>query len=155
MGHEVKRRAGYTLIELMLVMVVLAAASLVVAPAVGRAVDGMRVRSEVAGVTSLLRWAREQAVTRGRPQEVTLELEGRALLVRSAGAGLTGGEKRRLLSPIVQIVPTSGRSLAPIIFMPQGQSSGASFRIETSGRPAYVVTVDALTGRVSARRADS
>jgi len=152
----VRRRAGYTLIELVLVMALLGVASLVAAPAVGRAVDGIRVRTEVAGVASLLRWARAEAVTRGRTYAVTLDTDGRALLVRPRGVEpTTGSERRRQLSSLVQVGPASGSVLPPITFTPQGRSSGGALRIDAAGPRAYIVTVDVLTGRVTTRRVDS
>lgn len=155
MGHAVRRRAGYTLIELVLVVAVLAVASLVAAPAVGRAVDGIRVRTEVAGVASLLRWAREEAVTRGQPREVTLDAEGQTLLVCRADGEAVRVEKRRPLSSLVHVVPTPGPVQLPITFTPRGRSSGGTVRLETVGPRVYLVTVDALTGRVTTRRVDS
>jgi len=151
----VRRRAGYTLIELVLVVAVLAVASLVAAPAVGRAVDGIRVRTEVAGVASLLRWAREEAVTRGQAREVTLDADGQALLVRRADGEAVRVEKRRTLSSLVHVVPTPGPMQPPITFTPRGRSSGGTVRLETVGPRVYLVTVDALTGRVTTRRVDS
>lgn len=156
MGHEVRRRAGYTLLELILVMAVLAVASLAVTPAVGRAVDGIRVRTEVAGVASLLRWAREQAVNRGQAREVIFDAQGRALVVRRAAGESTGAvERRRPLSSVIALAPPPGGLLAPITFLPMGLSNGGSLRIEAAGSRVYVVTVDALTGRVSTKRVDS
>jgi general secretion pathway protein H len=155
-GHEVRWRAGYTLIELVLVLAVLAIASFVAAPALGRAVDGIRVRTEVAGVASLLRWAREEAVTRGQSREVTLDAEGQALLVRRAGSeAVATVEKRRALSSLVHVVPAPGSVQPPITFTPRGRSSGGTVRLETVGPRVYLVTVDALTGRVTTRRVDS
>ena len=151
-----RRGAGYTLIELVLVLAVLAIASFVAAPALGRAVDGIRVRTEVSGVASLLRWAREEAVTRGQPREVTLDADGQALLVRRAGGDTAAPvEKRRVLSSLVHVVPALGSAQPPITFTPRGRSSGGTVRLETVGPRIYLVTVDALTGRVTTRRIDS
>ena len=156
MGREVTRSGGYTLIELVLVMLVLAVASGVAAPAVGRAVDGLRVRAEVAGVASFLRSAREQAVTRGQAHEVTLDAARGVLLVRRAGGeSIAGGETRRHLSSRLHVVPEPGSILQPITFLPHGRSSGGVFRVEAGGSRAYLITVNPLTGRVSTRRADS
>jgi general secretion pathway protein H len=152
----VRRSAGYTLLELILVMAVLAAASLAVTPAVGRAVDGIRVRAEVAGVASLLRWAREQAATHGQAREVIFDDRERALVVRRVAGGPTGTvERRRQLSSLVTVAPPPGGLLGPITFMPMGLSNGGSLRIEAAGPRVYLVTVDALTGRVSTTRVDS
>jgi general secretion pathway protein H len=150
----VRRRAGYTLIELVLVMAVLAVASMVAAPAVGRAVDGIRVRTEVAGIASFLRSVREQAVTRRQAHEVALDPEQRTLLVRRVGRdAISGGETRRQLSSLLHLKSSTG--LQPITFMPQGNSSGGSFRIEAAGPQAYIITVEPLTGRVTTKRVDS
>ena len=154
MGHAVRRSAGYTLIELVLVMAVLAVASMVTAPAVGRAVDGIRVRTEVAGIASFLRSVREQAVTRRQAHEVAFDAERRTLRVRRVGRdAVSGGETRRQLSSLLHL--ESPTELRPITFMPQGGSSGGSFRIEAAGPRAYIITVDPLTGRVSTKRVDS
>jgi general secretion pathway protein H len=155
-GHEVRRRDGYTLIELVLVVAVLAVASMVVGPAVGRAVDGIRVRTEVAGIASFLRSARQQAVTLRQAHEVALDAERRTLLVRRVGRdAISSGETRRQLSSLLHLKPLTGSSLQPITFMPQGNSSGGSFRIEATGPRAYVITVDPLTGRVTTKRVDA
>ena len=150
------RSGGFTLIELVMVVAVLAVASAVVAPAVGRTVDGVRVRTEVAGVASFLRWAREQTVTRGVSHEVALDPEARALLFRHAGGGpIAGGEVRRQLSTLLRIASGPDRSPQRITFLPQGRSTGGSLRIEAVGSRVYIITVDPLTGRVATRRVDS
>jgi general secretion pathway protein H len=157
-GREVRRSrsGGYTLIEVVMVIAVLAVASAVVAPAVGRTVDGVKVRTEVAGVASFLRRAREQAVTRGESYEVALDSQTRALLFRRAGGdSIAGVEARRKLSPLLQFAPAPGHLPQRITFMPQGRSSGGGFRIEAVGPRVYIITVDPLTGRVTTQRVDS
>lgn len=147
---------GYTLIELLLVIAVLAVASVVTVPAVGRAVDGIRVRAEVSGVVSFLRSAREQAVTRGQAHEVIVDVEGRALVARRGGGEPPAAfETRRPLSALLQITPVTGRVVPPIRFLPHGRSTGGSFRIDAAGARAYLITVDALTGRVTTKRVES
>jgi general secretion pathway protein H len=147
---------GYTLIEVVVVMAVLVIASAALAPAVGRTLDGVKVRTEVAGIASFLRWAREQAVTRGESHEVALDPEARALLFRRAGGeSVAAVETRRQLSLLLHVAPAPGRLPQRITFMPQGRSSGGSFRIEAVGPRVYIVTVDPLTGRVTTQRVDS
>ena len=155
MGRAVRRagsRGGYTLIEVVMVLAVLAVACAVMTPAVGRTVDGVKVRTEVAGVASFLRRAREQAVTRGEPHEVALDSGARTLLFRRAGGeSMTGVEARRVLSPLLHVAAAPTR----ITFMPQGRSSGGVLRIEAVGPRVYLITVDPLTGRVTTQRVDA
>jgi general secretion pathway protein H len=137
-------RRGYTLIEVVVVLLVLALAAGVVAPSVGRSVDALRARTEVAGLASFLRAAREQAITRETTVEVRLDAETRVLVLQA------GPEIRvsKAWSPGLTVEPGQPRT---ITFSPHGLSSGGQLQIETLGRTVYVVTVDAMTGRVATR----
>lgn len=143
-------RRGYTLIEVVVVLLVLALATGVVAPSVGRSADALRARAGVAGVASFLRAAREQAITRETTYEVRLDPEGHNLVLQ------TGAEVRTVkrVSPVLRIAAVAGQARS-IAFYPHGFSSGGQLSIETSGAGAYIVTVDGLTGRVTTRRGAS
>ena len=140
-------RRGYTLIETVIVLLVLALAAGIVAPSIGRGVDSIRLRAEVAGVASFLRAARERAIAQHRTLEVGVDGEGRALVLKAGDHDVRGV---RRLSSFVHV--TADRS---VTFFAYGLSSGGRFRIETAGAVVYVVRVDALTGRVSTRRSES
>ena len=142
---------GYSLIELVVVLAVLAVATALVAPAVGRTAEDVRTRADVAGVAAFLRAAREQAITRQQALEVVLDQGAHALVIRRAGRDGAGPvQASRVVSPRLRI---GGDAAARrVVFLPHGMSSGARFAIEAPGPRAYVIAVDALTGRVSTRR---
>jgi general secretion pathway protein H len=145
---------GYSLIELVVVLAVLAVAAAVVAPGVGRTAESVRARAEVGAVAGFLRSAREEAVARQHALEVVVDREAHALVARRAGHdGDRVVHARRALSPLVRIAADPGS--ARVIFQPHGASSGGRLAIEAAGARAYVITVDALTGRVSTQRAGS
>jgi general secretion pathway protein H len=151
-GDEVKR--GYALIEVVVVLVVLAVAASVVVPAAGQVADTVRIRAQVSGVASFLRFAREQAVTQHRAYEVQLDPEAHALVLRAGDAGTGAVLATRALVPTVQL--ETDRPLGRgITFYPHGLSSGGRLRIATAARQVYVVTVDVLTGRVKSERGAS
>src|SRR6267143_1143660 len=54
---------GFTLLELILTLLVVAVAVGLVAPAIGRSTEAVRARAEVAGFSATFRHAREQAIT--------------------------------------------------------------------------------------------
>jgi len=145
-------RRGFTLIELAVTLLVLALASAFVAPAIGRGLDNLRTRAEVSGFAGFLRAAREQAVTRGEAQQVRVDPESRTLAIWVEGA--KSARSSRSFSYLVSIEPDPPTAKT-ITFHPQGLSTGGTFRILAPGDRRYVVTVDTLTGRVSARLADS
>jgi general secretion pathway protein H len=140
---------GYTLMELIVMLAVLAIAAAVVAPAVGRTVDDVKTRAELAGVAAFLRGARERAVTRQHAYEVVLDVGTRALLLRRAG--------REDEAAVQAVRPLPARlqvqaEIPRVVFLPHGMSSGARFAFEAPGPRRYVMTVDVLTGRVTTRR---
>jgi general secretion pathway protein H len=148
MGQQPKVDArGFTLLELIVTLVVIAVAAGLVAPAIGRSTESLRVRAEVAGFSATFRHAREQAITMRQAFTVQVNLANRLLTV-------TTGEDEvrwtRALSKRVELRADSPGSLA-VRFEPQGTSSGGEFHL-MSGKIVYRVTVDAVTGRVRNQR---
>jgi prepilin-type N-terminal cleavage/methylation domain-containing protein len=148
MGQQPKVDArGFTLLELIITLVVVAVAAGLVAPAIGRSTETLRVRAEVAGFSATFRHAREQAITTREAFTVLVNPTNRLLTV-------TTGEDEvrwtRALSKRVEIRADTPGSLA-VRFEPQGTSSGGEFHL-ISGKIAYRVTVDAVSGRVRNQR---
>ena len=144
MGQQSKVDArGFTLLELIVTLVVLAVAVGLVAPTIGRGTETLRARAEVAGFSATFRHAREQAITTRQPYTVTVNPPNRLVIV-------TTGEDEvrwtRALSSRVDIRAETPSSLA-VRFEPQGTSSGGEYRLR-SGKITYRVTVDPVTGRV-------
>ena len=143
---------GYSLAELLVVLAILAVATALVIPAVGRATDEVRARAEVASVAAFLRSSREQAVTRQQVLEVVVDRDAHGLLLqRAARDGQPAAPTRRTFAALLRV--EGGAPFPGVTFLPHGTSSGARFGVETAGARTFVITVDALTGRVTTRRA--
>ena len=148
MGQQSKVDArGFTLLELIVTLVVLAVAVGLVAPTIGRSTEALRARAEVAGFSATFRHAREQAITTRQPYTVAVNPTSRLVIV-------TTGEDEvrwtRALSSRVDIRIETPGSLT-VRFEPQGTSSCGVYRL-SSGKIAYRVTVDPVTGRVRNQR---
>jgi general secretion pathway protein H len=143
---------GFTLIELAVTLMVLAICAGLIAPSVGRGLDGLRSRAEVSGFVGFLRAAREQAVTRGLAQQVRLEPDTLTLVISPEGSPSVRASRSFSYLIRIDADPPAART---ITFQPQGLSSGGKFHILAPGERRYVVTVDPLTGRVVSRLADS
>ena len=142
------RPAGFSLIELAVVLAILAVATAVVAPGVARTADGVRARAEVGAVAGFLRSARELAVSRGEPVEVRVDDGGQALVMARAGSDPAVHATRPLALLHVAGAPR-------VAFFPHGASSGARLEVAAPGARAYLIAVDALTGRVVTSRPGS
>jgi prepilin-type N-terminal cleavage/methylation domain-containing protein len=143
-------RRGYTLIETTVVLLVLALAAGVAAPAIGRGLDAIRLRAEVAGVASFLRAARERAITQRHALDVRIDEAGRTLTLNAGDEDVRAVRHLSLLH--IEADPRAART---VTFFAYGLSTGGRFRLEAPGPVVYVVTVSPLTGGVSTRRGDS
>jgi general secretion pathway protein H len=156
MGRPAKVARGFTLLELIVALAVLAMAVAVVTPAIGRGAEGLRARAEVAGFAATLRHARERAITTQRPHRVTVDGEGHRVSVTTmpspASISTASPEaevnETRTLSP--RLVVQSAQP-SEVIFDVRGGASGGDFKL-TSGGVIYRVTVDRLSGRVKSVR---
>ena len=138
---------GFTLIEVIVTLLVVAVAVGLIAPTIGRSTEAVRARAEVAGFSATLRHAREQAITTRQQHTVQINLIDRNLTV-------TAGEDEVRWTrafPARLTVRATTPSALMIRFHPQGTSSGSDLRL-TSGAVTYHVTVDAVTGRVRNQR---
>lgn len=150
----VSRRAGraaggFTLLELIVTLAIMAVVMALVMPAVGRGTESVRMRAEVAGFAALLRHARERAIVSQKPQAVVVEVNNQRVSVRAGGPD---GEVRetRALPERLTVEATPPPALT-VQFDSRGSSSGGDFRL-SSGTITWRITVDALTGRVRSSR---
>jgi type II secretion system protein H len=156
MGRAAKVASGFTLLELIVTLAVLAMAVAVVTPAVGRGTEGLRARAEVASFAATLRHAREQAITTQRPYRVTIDGNAHRVSVTTlpSPGGFTDARREpevnetRTLSP--RLVVESAQA-SEVTFDVRGGASGGDFKL-TSGGIVYRVTVDKLSGRVKSMR---
>ncbi|BBU63762.1 type II secretion system protein GspH (plasmid) [Methylosinus sp. C49] len=142
--RTIERRAGFTLIEMMAVMMIIAlisALAVTLAPGSGRA----RLKALAIDVAALLRRERLGAMMSGRPRHVALDGEKRALL------GESGGSVRVPADVAVALLGVDGGAgpLRPVVrFEPDGASTGAALAFERESL-RYEVRIDWFTGGVS------
>lgn len=144
-----RKTRGFTLIELVLVLFIISLAAGLALPAVGRGVDALQLRAEVAAFSAFLRHAREQAITRRQAQEARIDPASHRLTLTPAGAADASVSRR--LSPRIDVRAEGGTALT-LTFTPRGLSAGGSFRLAGPGGRAYRVRVHPLTGRVTSTR---
>ena|SRR3989442_969447 len=144
-GHQVGAR-GFTLLELLVVILILALAASVVTPAVGRSTDAIRVRAKVASLSAILRHTREQAIGSRKPYTVNIDPDAHRVNVM-----LSDTVVRSRAIPADWTIEANPPNALTIRFDPQGTTSGAEYRIHTASF-VYRLTVDPLTGRVRSTR---
>ena len=136
---EYKADSGFTLIEIVLILVLLAVAGVIAAPAIRPALDSVRAEAAARRTASFLDDARRRAVLERKVLVVRCSLdEGRLALL-----GAASGERVYQVPDAVAIV-----SCRPgeVRYFPQGSSSGMTLLLrDTRGRERSL-SVGTFTG---------
>lgn len=142
---------GVSLLEMLLVVSIIAAAALLAAGALSGGFAGMQLRSSAKEIAANLRYARAQALAKGQPQKFVIDPREHRWKV---GEDRHGDIPRKLA-----IVFTGVRGLqarageGAILFFADGASTGGRVQLQ-SGKAAWNVDVAWLTGEVTVKRAE-
>jgi len=146
-----RRARGFTLIEIVLVVALIAVGVGVVGFALTAGLESQRVQAASRDLVAALRYTRGHAIVEREPQVLELDVEARTY--QAADRPLVelpkGMEMRLLTAAEEQSGATSGR----IRFYPDGSSTGGRIKLVRGGR-AWDVEVSWLTGEVRLREGE-
>jgi prepilin-type N-terminal cleavage/methylation domain-containing protein len=133
------RWAGFTLIEIVLVLVVLAVAGVMVAPAIQPALDSVRVEAAVRRTASFLDNARRRAVLERKVLVVQCRAGEERLLLLGSAAGDRAFQVPEAVS-IASCRPEEVR------YFPQGSASGMTLMLRDRRGRERNLSVGTFTG---------
>ena len=143
-GRAACRQAGFTVVELLAVLVIVVLAGAVAYPRLGAAREQAALRATVLALDAQLRSARAAAVRTSTPQTVTIDMASRTYASSVEPRPRTlGGWLRVSLDG--HGFETVGTSAGIISFQPDGSACDATIRV-ASGHRSAAVTIDWLTG---------
>jgi general secretion pathway protein H len=144
------RARGFTLLELMLVLAIVALATLLGAGVIGRGMDGLRLRSSANGIAAQLRFTRAQALATGEPQRFTIDPGAHAWRAPKGRHGELPSRAAVAFAGAREVQPSEGAGA--IVFFPDGAATGGRVRLQ-QGDAAWQVDVAWMTGQVAVARA--
>lgn len=140
------RHRGFTLVEMLVVMVIMVLAYAMTAPMISAGVSGAELKAAARQIAAGLRKARSEAVVRKNEVALTVDVELRQFVL--------SGDKRiyRFPEEIEVSLFTAQSELrndktGAIRFYPDGSSTGGRVTL-SRGERKYLVDVDWMTGRV-------
>ena len=133
--------SGFTLIEMLVVLVILSLAAVAIVPALDRGLEVNRFRSQVHDLVLLLSQTRAEAIRNNRPRRIEL------VASRDSAAGSSS-----VLPQLVGIEITSPHSVRinsslAVAFYPDGSATAVEIRLSRDNQRAALM-VDPLTGRI-------
>ena len=142
---------GVSLLEMLLVVALLAAVSVLAAGAMTGGFAGMQLRSEAQRITAQLRYTRTQAIATGQPQRFTIDPQARTWTAPNDRHGDIPEKLGITFTGAREVQPRRGEGA--IVFFPDGASTGG--RVQLSARRAAMnIDVTWLTGEVRLRRGE-
>jgi general secretion pathway protein H len=149
-------QAGFTLVEVLAVLVVLAIVGAVAVNRLGPRHDRDMLQATAYELASRCRAARLTAIRQAANRTVFIDIENRLVTAGREVAPLKIADTISIYSHTSAASPTSAaeqgsQRIAAIRFLPNGSSTGGRIRLET-GRQAYEVRVNWLSGRVVVER---
>jgi type II secretion system protein H len=164
--------SGFTLFELLVVILIISLISALVMPQMAASLPGVKLRSAARAIAASLRYARNKAVSESTPYIAIFDRTQKFLAVEPIETPLDAAESkgiRKILdtSKLEKVYEFSdeiefgvlNNTLAgedpdvfSIFFFPRGHSTGGKVVIKSLRRKQYKITVDAITGTVEIDR---
>jgi len=135
--NSITYRAGFSILELLLVLVILGIFAAVAIPATGRLLNSIHFRQQTQKIMSTFRYARLMSISRGGEVRVTLD-ESDGTMFRLTGA--IEENRNFQLSDEDSVVMEP----AEIVFYPESLATPVSL-IVTLGKRTRKITIDPLT----------
>ncbi|WP_421693550.1 GspH/FimT family pseudopilin [Aestuariivirga sp.] len=140
------RQAGFTLVELLAVLVILALSATAILSLGRNSLESARVRSFMIQAEAMLRDARTAAIEGQTETSVLIDEDGRSISfpARDRVLRLPAG-----LALDAKVAKAAGAESPGVRFFPSGSSTGGVLSFQFRGR-AYALRINWLTGRADA-----
>ena len=143
---------GFSLLELVLVLLLIGVSMLIVLPNIAKGLQDREVRSSALGLAAAARDLRSRALFDGEPHQLVLDASRNSYrIARSTEVSLPSD---------VRFISVDGgerldRDRTRFYFYPNGSSLGGEIRL-AGGEQAisYLIRMEALTGRIEVSRAN-
>lgn len=141
---------GFSLLELILVLMVLALSSSIVLPNIEKRLEERAIRVSALGLAAVARHVRSRALNQGIPQRLVVNV--------SQNSYRGEGESEVFLPPAVRFAELSGgemvdQGIRQFVFFPNGSSYSGAIALRGVQRPiSYWLHFEALTGRIEVAR---
>ena len=137
---------GFTLIEIIVVMVVIAVSASLVYLSVGRSAEQKQGKLFAHEMMGLVKKARRSSLAFSRPVAFYISSADRPCWVEGSQASLKIPEKVLIQAAGIAHLESD---VYGVVFYPDGSSSGGELTLSTDGQPFFIFRVDILTGLVT------
>ena len=157
------KNRGFSLLELIVVLVLLSLSIALVAPSLSRFSKSVELKAAAKKIAAILRYSRSEAITKGKVYQVLFDSNLLLVKVQSMESEDQQEEEKKeaknppkafTLPPGIQMKEIKTEStqypsdLPAIEFYPNGGSNGGDILLDTQSQKGYKIRVNFLTGSV-------
>ncbi|MDH5822351.1 GspH/FimT family pseudopilin [Luteimonas sp. RD2P54] len=142
---------GFSLLEVLVVVALIAAASVLAVGVLGGGIERIQLRSSAKEIAANLRYTRAHALATGVPQEFAIDPAAHSWRAPGGRSGSIPEKLEILFTGAREVQPREGEGA--IVFFDDGASTGGRVRLEAGGA-GWNVDVAWLTGEVRLHRAE-
>lgn len=147
--RNVRHARGFTLVELLVVLVIASLVLALVGTSISRSISGAEMRTAARKLAASLRYTRTRAIISKSEQVFLVDTEERSYTAAGREPVTLPGEMEVQLTTARSEL--TSENVGGIRFYPDGGSTGGSVELESNGR-IYTVNVVWLTGEASVQR---
>lgn len=141
-----RRARGFTLVEIIAVVALIALAMTLVAVTVGDGLTNAKVKASSRDLVAALRYTRGQAIVKREPQALAVDVDGRRY--RAPGKKWVELPKEMEIKILTARSELEGEGIGRIRFYPDGASTGGNIEL-FRGEATWRIDVNWLTGEVT------
>jgi len=158
------KNKGFSLIELIVVLVLISISLSLVAPSLSRFSKNIELKATVKKISAILRYCRSEAINRGKVYQVFFDSELREIRVQSVASSEEKGKEDKNFPKTYPVpigvkmkevnteMPQYPSDLPTIEFYPNGASNGGNILFDTEDRSGFRISVNFLTGIVTVEK---
>jgi len=147
--RNVRHARGFTLVELLVVLVIASLVLALVGTSISRSISGAEMRTAARKLAASIRYTRTRAIISKSEQVFLVDTEERSYTAAGREPVNLPGEMEVQLTTARSEL--TSENVGGIRFYPDGGSTGGSVALESNGR-IYTVNVVWLTGEASVQR---
>jgi general secretion pathway protein H len=148
---------GFTLLEIIIIMLIVGMMATIIAPAVRSGIDSLHFRTSIKQLMAILRYCRSKAISTKKEKTVEIDLDEGIYKIVGDVLPEDGEDKK---SSLMGSLPEGAiftewetpyesetTDIQTITFYPKGNASGGILRIEDKKGKPLEITIDRITGR--------
>lgn len=159
-----KRNKGFTLLEIILVILLLSLSAYLVVPSLARWAKAIELKGTTQKIAGILRYYRLSAIQKGQVHQILIDQKQRKLIIRALQSEKKDGGEFTWVEKIKYQIPESinlkeevssseyTTELPAIEFYPTGQANGGQILLADSEQKGYRIKVSFLTGLVEVEK---